>query len=132
MWVARNLDGTLELFKNKPSRCTLETTNLTKESKRYGKVTTHEFWDEDQVFDGYDKWYYPGDYFEIDSSLFPELTWKDEPVEVEPVSVNRRVCDYCGYSYTYHDSDIIDESEPEKENFWMYTVCPKCGRNNCL
>ena len=82
MWVARNPDGTLELFKNKPSRCTLETTNLTKGSKRYGKVTTQEFWDEDQVFDGYDKWYYPGEYFEIDPSLFPELTWEDEPVEV--------------------------------------------------
>ena len=82
MWVARNPDGTLELFKNKPSRCTLETTNLTKGSKRYGKVTTQEFWDEDQVFDGYDKLYYPGDYFEIDPSLFSELTWEDEPVEV--------------------------------------------------
>lgn len=87
MWVARNPDGTLVLFKNKPSRCTLETTNLTKGSKRYGKVTTHEFWDEDQVFDGYDKWYYPGDYFEIDSSLFPELKWEDEPLEVNLVAV---------------------------------------------
>ena len=87
MWVARNPDGTLVLFKNKPSRCTLETTNLTKGSKRYGKVTTHEFWDEDQVFDGYDKWYYPGDYFEIDSSLFPDLKWEDEPLEVNLVAV---------------------------------------------
>lgn len=56
MWLARNPDGTLELFKNKPSRHTLETTNLTKGCKGYGKVTTKEFWDEDQVFDGYDKW----------------------------------------------------------------------------
>ena len=82
MWVARDPDGTLVLFKNKPSRCTLVATNTNKSSKRYGKVTTQEFWDEDKVFDGYDKWYYPGDYFEIDSSLFPELTWEDEPVEV--------------------------------------------------
>ena len=37
--IARNPDGTLELFKNKPSRYTLETTNKTKGSKRYGKVT---------------------------------------------------------------------------------------------
>ena len=83
MYIARNPDGTLVLFKNKPSRYTLETTNLTKGSKRYGKVTTHEFWDEDKVFDGYDKYYYPGDYFEIDPSLFPNLKWEDEPLEVD-------------------------------------------------
>lgn len=81
MKVARNPDKTLTLFKNEPFRCTVETTNLTKGSKRYGKVTTKEFWDEEQVSDGY-KSYYPGDYFEIDSSLFPELTWEDEPKEV--------------------------------------------------
>lgn len=81
MWVARDPDKTLTLFKSKPFRCTLETTNKTKGSKRYGKVTIQKFWDETQVSDGY-KSYYPGDYFEIDSSLFPELTWEDEPVEV--------------------------------------------------
>ena len=83
MYIARNPDGTLELFKNKPSRYTLETTNKTKGSKRYGKTTVTEFWDEDQVFDGYDKYYYPGDYFEIDSSLFPNLKWEDGPLEVD-------------------------------------------------
>lgn len=81
MKVARDPDNTLTLFKNEPFRCTLETTNKTKGSKRYGKVTTQEFWDEKQVSDGY-KLYYPGECFEIDPSLFPELTWKDEPKEV--------------------------------------------------
>lgn len=88
MWVARNPEGTLELFKNKPLRCTLEITNTVKGDKNYGKVTTKEFWDEDQVFNGYDKWYYPGDYFEIDSSLFPDLKWEDEPLEVDLIIIN--------------------------------------------
>ena len=40
MRVARDPDKTLTLFKNEPFRCTLETTNKTKGSKRYGKATT--------------------------------------------------------------------------------------------
>lgn len=83
MWVARNPDNKLQVFKIKPVRHTLEVTNKTKGSKRYDKTTVTEFWDEEQVFDGYDKHYYPGDYFDVDESLFPDLKWEDEPIEVD-------------------------------------------------
>lgn len=55
MWIARDKDGTLVLFKVKPVRCK-------------------------------DKWVSFGvnwENFTIDESLFPELKWEDEPIEVE-------------------------------------------------
>ena len=61
MWVARDKDGELTLYSNKPRRCEFIGWN-------------HESWDS-----GNDYW------IELDSKLFPDLTWDDEPIEVELV-----------------------------------------------
>lgn len=57
MWVARDKDGELVLYKGKP-------------------VRSHSK----------DKWVSFGvnwENFTIDESLFPDLKWEDEPIEVE-------------------------------------------------
>lgn len=83
MWVARNKDNTLTLFKSKPVRSSIRMTNKTKGDCEYGESKNCEFWDEAAVFDGYDKWVYLNEYFDIDESLFPDLKWEDEPLEVD-------------------------------------------------
>ena len=64
MWVARDKDGELDLYLNKPNRCNYI-------------GWTRENWDS---FD--EKW------IELDSKLFPDLTLDDEPIEVEIVRKN--------------------------------------------
>jgi len=64
MWVARDNDGELTLYKNKPHRCKLPGWN-------------QESWDS-----GDDYW------IELDPKLFPDLTWDDEAIEVELVRKN--------------------------------------------
>lgn len=60
MWVARDKDGELILFYNKPFR--LE----------------------------YDRWATTWiNWMKLDSKLFPDLTWDDEPIEVELVRKNK-------------------------------------------
>ena len=52
-WVARDSDGSLNIHQEKPSRWSIYL------------------------------WTFGGGYFHIDKTLFPELTWEDEPIEVE-------------------------------------------------
>lgn len=59
MWAARNKNGDLKLFYNKPFR-----------------------FDDDKWITTWINW------MEIDSTLFPDLTWDDEPIEVELVRKN--------------------------------------------
>lgn len=56
MWIARDKDGTLSLYRDKPVRAGIE---------------PYRWWG-DEV-----------DGFDLDSSLFPNLTWEDEPIEVD-------------------------------------------------
>lgn len=63
MWVARDKDGELSLYINKPHRCKLPGWN-------------QESWDSGVII-GY-----------IDPKLFPDLTWDDEAIEVELVRKN--------------------------------------------
>ena len=51
--VARDSDGSLNIHQEKPSRQSI-------------------------YF-----WMFEGGYFHVDKTLFPELTWNDEPIEVE-------------------------------------------------
>lgn len=55
-WVARDKNGELNLFPGEPYRA----------EGRYLRC-----------------WYNDGGFCRIDSKLFPEITWKSEPVEVE-------------------------------------------------
>lgn len=66
MWVARDKNGDLKLFYNKPFR-------LYEDNFKFGDdkwVTTWINW------------------MQIDPNLFPELTWDDEPIEVEIIRKN--------------------------------------------
>jgi len=64
MFVARDKDNELRVYTKKPIRW-----------KEYN------IWYVPEDDDGY-----PQDYeLKIDQSLFPELTWKDEPIEVDLV-----------------------------------------------
>ena len=64
MWVARDKDGTLNLWFNKPKRAV-------------------NFWHGQQKQDG---WKATEEFIqnkhEIDGKQFPKLTWEDEPIEV--------------------------------------------------
>ena len=69
MWVARDKDGTLNLWFNKPKRAV-------------------NFWHGQQKQDG---WKAIEEFIqnkhEIDGKQFSKLTWKDEPIEVMVVSL---------------------------------------------
>lgn len=126
MWVARDKNGTLKVWKLKPSREVIICTS------NKGDKIYNEFWDETN--DGYngDIPFYPDDYFKIDTSLFPFLTWEDEPIEVELVEVNKCTCDTCGKKFKYKESDIVDASQPDNEFFWLYVECPNCKSKNTI
>ena len=69
MWVAKDKDGTLNLWFNKPKRAV-------------------NFWYGQQKQDG---WKVIEEFiqnkYEIDGKQFPKLTWEDEPIEVLVVSL---------------------------------------------
>ena len=65
MWIARDKDGELTLFSNKPHRCTDAGWN----NESWDVVSMDEFTDT----------------MILDSNMFPDLTWEDEPIEVELV-----------------------------------------------
>lgn len=66
MYIARDKDGTLNLFMSKPRRGWKWTD--------YRRTTKTEHWVRD----------YKGDcqVIKLDSSLYPEISWDDEPLEV--------------------------------------------------
>lgn len=62
-WVARDQDGYISLFKDKPTRDTFD-----KDDVPYG------FWDEAN-----------SNHLELPITSFPDLTWESDPIEVELV-----------------------------------------------
>lgn len=107
-WVARDKDGTLILYKGKPVRGSLDK----------------------------DKWVSFGvhwENFEIDSSLFPDLKWEDEPVEVKLTKVDRHYiqCDNCDRAFSFQSNEIISgtfQPQPSSgyEEEYEYVICPYC------
>lgn len=65
MWVAKDKDGRLSLFTNKPYRGE----NVGGNDERWYVVSISEFTDS----------------MKLNPKLFPDLTWNDEPIEVELV-----------------------------------------------
>lgn len=61
MWVARDKSGCLHLFSNKPVR---------------HLIGDFEYWRREE----------PYSTISLPNSLYPELKWEDEPIEVELVS----------------------------------------------
>ena len=66
--------------------------------------------------------------FEIDKNMHPSIAPDSEPIEVKFAAVNKHTCSSCGKTFEFTESDIIDDSEPECENFWIHLDCPYCGR----
>lgn len=63
LWVARDKDGTLCSYLHKPIRNDVD----------------NNWWDMETAYDTIN----PGMYYEkLDSHIFPELTWDDEPIEL--------------------------------------------------
>ena len=106
MWIARDKDGKLNLFTFlKPVRM-----------------------DEDGCWVKADC---PGelaDSIRLDDNLFPQLTWDDEPIEVEFVRNDEKPLAYCYNCKTTfsYDKKTLDESET------MSVKCPTCGTDICL
>lgn len=67
MWIARDKDGWLCLYKEKPVR------QLVEEFWMDADINYYLDYKEDGV----------GCFKIIDSELYPELTWEDEPIEIE-------------------------------------------------
>ena len=106
MWIARNKkDGTLRLFKTKPIR-----------------IDEEGRW----VKDGYYSCYIDSNILEDD--WFDDLTWDDEPIEVEFVRKDEKPLAYCYNCKTTfsYDKKTLDESET------MSVRCPTCGTDICL
>jgi len=71
MWIARDKDGTLWLFTHKPHRCRMVGWDMNS-------------WDSPDECE-------EGDVIncmEINPSLYPEVTWETEPLELELVNKN--------------------------------------------
>ena len=69
MWIGRDKDGELWLFTHKPMRCTAPGWN-------------NEFWDSPDLVDD------DNDIVSamtINPNLYPEVTWENEPIEVDLV-----------------------------------------------
>lgn len=80
MWVACNEKGNLHLFRYKPSRIIIET----KKGKRGVWSVTKK--DHPEIPPTANKEQVCGFYM-IPHSMFPELKWEGEPIEVELIKV---------------------------------------------
>lgn len=97
MWVARNKDGFLFLFYNKPRR-----------------------------YDEYGKWKSSAETpMQIDRTLFPNLKWEDDPIEVELVSailnsVQEKLAESVDeyFDYVGHVQDTHPYSKEEEQNLY--------------
>ena len=106
MYIARNKkDGTLRLFKTKPIR-----------------IDEEGRW----VKDGYYGCYIDSNILEDD--WFDDLTWDDEPIEVEIIRKDEKQLAYCYNSKTTfsYDNKTLEESKT------MSVKCPTCGTDICL
>ena len=107
MWIAKNKkDRTLRLFKTKPIRID--------EEGCWFKDGYYGCWIDSTILD--------------DDERFDDLTWYDEPIEVEFVRKDEQPLAYCYNCKTTfsYDKKTLDESET------MSVKCPTCGTDICL
>lgn len=107
MWVARDKNKELWFYKKKPTR--YEYSHIwanyspKHRKKRYG--------------------------LRIDDRLFPNLTWEDEPIEIELVDKNWNTlkmsarCHNCKKEFDYTEEDITKD---------VWVKCPDCGEEICI
>ena len=106
MYIARNKkDGTLRLFKTRPIRID--------EEGCWFKDGYYGCWIDSTI---------------LDNERFDDLTWDDEPIEVEFIRKDEQPLAYCYNCKTTfsYDKKALDESET------MSVRCPTCGTDICL
>ena len=110
MWVARNFNKELVLFKNYPIRHIID--------------------------DNEKEWIDPSgsDILGLAENLFPDLKWEDEPIEVSiNLCESLMICPKCGKRIWYSSKDIHEShSEDPWSGYyeeWRYIVCPECKEN---
>lgn len=109
MWLTRNKNGFLTLWRIKP--------------KREGDV-----WVESQhILCGYMA------IEDDDIPLCSNVKWEDEPIEVELSNTNRRFiqCDKCGKAFSYlprdvHSFTVCLQPSSGYEDEYEYVNCPHC------
>lgn len=105
MWIARDECGDLFLYEFKPTKRKIE--------------GTWYDWDDGDRFG----------IIQLDKSLFPDLSWDNEPIEVELTKVDRHFiqCDKCGKAFSYLPKDINYFSACLRyEEDFEYVNCPHC------
>lgn len=85
MWVARNKNGTLYLFIQRPTRIR-------------GGVLFNNYWEDIGMLS-----------FQIPADLFPNLKWKDEPIEVN-LYTKEQIEDIRHISYEKGYEDTLKEN----------------------
>lgn len=108
MWVARDKYGSLHLFKEKPDRCDKVGGNFPGD-----KITsiTPCVW---RIKNPYGSFYDTWGFIEVDSSLFPNLKWEDEPIEVFLSVFNPDDTKYCIELFT-KDEEVQTEKTRTNE-----------------
>lgn len=70
-------------------------------------------------------------WLELDSSMFPHLTWEDEPLECDLIATKcMKVCPKCGKRIWYGNDDIhYNSCEQPSSGYadeWEWIECPEC------
>lgn len=85
MWVARNHDNKLYLFEEKPDRC--DHIGGKFPGDKLISITACVWLIKNPYGGFYDTW---GN-VEIEPTLFPDLTWDDEPIEVKLIEDSKKI-----------------------------------------
>lgn len=109
MWITRNKNGFLTLWRIKP--------------KREGDVWVESH----HILCGYMA------ISDDDIPLFSNIKWEDEPIEIELNKTNRHFiqCDKCGKSFSYLQRDVhwftaYLQPSSDNEDGFEYVHCPQC------
>lgn len=123
MWVARNKDGSLELFEGRPYR--MDKDSVVPEEYREGHWAYYSI---HSVIGPHTIQHFSSKM--LNSKLFPELTWEDEPVEVELIEkkhiedTKEMQCNFCDKTFSYSPEDVI--SFNSLGNHHEMVICPHC------
>lgn len=125
MWVARDKEGLLVGFNNKPIRMDYNETGYygwTIDISQVPSPETDSINFQTQI-----------SRIILPSTLFPKLKWEDDPVEVELTKVNRYYtqCNKCGKAFSYLPKDVefvrvCSQPSSGYEDDFAVVKCPYC------
>lgn len=113
--------GSLHLFEEKPDRCDKIGSKFS--GDKIISITPCVW----RIKNPYGGFYNTWGYIEVDSSLFPNLTWEDEPVEVDLITKEKVIeLEECKQTIKVLNQGCIYDKGPE---FCVSSICPEtCGR----